>query len=93
MFSRILKVLLVLVLCQARADDLAKYIRTEPGSETRHATGFVRDDPARYQATAPVPRFRAFYPAQWDLSADLPPPVTPVLFAMVSLTNSATPLL
>src|SRR6202000_1608681 len=65
---------LVLVLCQAHADDLAKYIRTDPGADARHATGFVRDEPARYQAAAPVPRFRAFYPAQWDLSADLPPP-------------------
>jgi hypothetical protein len=69
-----LKVLLALVLCQARGDDLAKYIRTDPGSDARHATGFVRDDPARYQSTTAVPRFRAFYPAQWDLSADLPPP-------------------
>lgn len=66
--------LLTLALCQARADDLAKYIRTDQGPDVRHATGFVRDDPARYQATTAVPKFRAFYPAQWDLSADLPPP-------------------
>ncbi len=66
--------LLVVALSPARADDLAKYIQTDQGSDVRHATGFVRDDPVRYQATTAVPRFRAFYPAQWDLSADLPPP-------------------
>jgi len=66
--------LLALALGQARADDLAKYIRTDQGSNVRHAKGFVRDDLARYQATTAVPKFRAFYPAQWDLSADLPPP-------------------
>lgn len=71
-----LAALFAVALCpgQVRADDLSKYIRTDPGSDVRHATGFVRDDPARYLATITVPKFRAFYPAEWDLSADLPPP-------------------
>jgi hypothetical protein len=59
---------------QACADNLSKYVKVDGDSDEHHATGFKRDDPARYRSTKAVQQFRAFYPAKFDLAADLPPP-------------------
>jgi len=59
---------------QVRADDLSKYVKVDADSEEHHARGFIRTDPGQYRSTKAVQQFRAFYPAKWDLAADLPPP-------------------
>jgi hypothetical protein len=57
---------------KAIAEDLSKFIVS--GTQDQHGLGLVRDEPKQYRALKEVPRFRAFFPAAWDLSTLLPPP-------------------
>ncbi len=69
-----LAVLLTTLAGQAHSDPAATPAESEPDATEHFATGFVRDKPAEYHATAEVPQFRAFYPPRADLAADLPTP-------------------